>query len=168
MSAFVVGTPHIDYLLTAGMSRQILRLHGHKLRWFATEPPRDAEIGWVEENRRELTPATAGQVGAMLLAENQRSVNHRYAEEWIEEPYLWREVQGPFDPVVVLKAIECYAYQACEHDEWPVSEAKQFIDSLLHTAIGALPGYDNAPGWEITEVQYETGISLLDLRRRSQ
>lgn len=168
MSAFVVGIPHIDYLLSAGMSRSILRLQGYDLTWFASEPGHDPTAEWYRENKRTLTPATAGRVGAMLLAENQASVNHRYTRDELEEPYLWREVRGPFDPVVVLKAAKCYAYQACEHEEWNGSEARQFIDSLIHVAIDALPGYDGAPGWEMYEVEYETGISLLDLIRRDQ
>lgn len=167
MSAFVVGTPHIDYLLSAGMSRQINRLQGHNLTWFAEEPTNDPDHEWVLENKRELTPATAGRVGAMLLAENQASVNHRYREDDLEEPYLWREVRGPFDPVAVLKAVNCYEYQACEHEGWRSSEARQFIDSLRSYAIDALPGYDAAE-WEVLEVQYEEGISLLDLIRREQ
>lgn len=41
----------------------------------------------ASECKRELTSETAGRVGAVLLAENRRSVDHRYDEEESEEPY---------------------------------------------------------------------------------
>ncbi len=86
MSAFVVSDDHIDALLTAG-------LHSRGLRWFWPEIDAASDRGnWTsaalqaqsEQRRRELTIDTAGRVGAVLLAENQRSVNHRYDEEELE------------------------------------------------------------------------------------
>lgn len=176
MSAFVVSKEHIDFLVSAGLSRQYR--HGSTLRWFNDEPDESAyrageaipagSIVWAKAHGRELTEETAGFVGAMLLAENQRSVNHRYDEDDLEEPYLFREVRGPFDPVVVLKAISCFEYQACEHQEWAKSEAKQFCNALRHAAIAALPGYEDGKGWSIEadDVQYEVGINLTSLMKR--
>jgi len=96
MSAFIVGTTHLDYLVSAGLmfSRQ-----GHgPLRWMAPAEEAPAEAthergepwgpGAIEEynkRRRELTPETADRVGAMLAAENRRSVDHRYNETELED-----------------------------------------------------------------------------------
>jgi hypothetical protein len=49
--------------------------------------------------------------------------------------------------VQVLKAIQSYAYQSCEHPEWDGSLAKRFCDWLESAIIGDLPGYDDAE-WE--------------------
>jgi hypothetical protein len=158
MSAFVVSTVHIDAMLTAGL-RFGPPSGARLMTWFW--PALDAASdrgGWTSaqllrqarERRRELTTQTAGRVGAMLLAENRRSVDHRYDEQEWEEPYLFTPLSGVPDPVIVLKAIACYRYQACEHPGWPSSEAAAFCDALQTRAIGCLPGYAAAP-WEIDD-----------------
>lgn len=174
MSAFMVSTDHIDALLTAGMSG--VRRYG-PLRWMVPAPVNEhayqAGEPWgpeasqeYEQRRRELTEETAGQVGAMLLAENRRSVDHRYAEEEIEEPYLYHRyprnvsraelraqheagtLPRPLAPVDILKMIECYEYQSCEHPEWETSEAHAFCQALRMDQISKLEGYEDAP-WDI-------------------
>ena len=50
----------------------------------------------------------------------------------------------------MLKALACYEYQACEHAEWPTSEAYQFCEALRRRAIPRAPGYDAAE-WEISD-----------------
>lgn len=169
MSAYIVGKAHIDYLLSAGMSRSILGIYG-PMYWFDADPDSStyqegeaipvSSIQWAQGHKRELTHATAGLVGAMLALENQRSVNHRYAEEELEEPYLFAEVRGPFNPVDVLKACKGYEYQSCEHYEWRTSEAKAFIDALREHAIGQLT--ESSEFWSVDEsmIQYETGRLL--------
>ncbi len=57
---------------------------------------------------------------------------------------LTREV----DPVQVLKALECYEHQSCEHPGWESSSARAWCDSLRQQAIAHLPGYD-AAAWAI-------------------
>lgn len=170
MSAFMVSTAHIDYLLTGGMSPAVIGRVNGPLRWFDEDPDESAyeegvaipagSLTWYEAHRRELTRATAGMVGAMLLAENRRSVDWRYAESDIEEPYLFREVDRPApDPVGVLKALSCLEYQSCEHPGWRSSEARRFCDALRDFAIGQLPGYDEA-AWAIDEVSHRRGVRL--------
>lgn len=96
-----------------------------------------------------LQPSTAEQVGAMLLAENQRSVNYRYNEHEIEEPYT----HGPSSlrsPVEILFAIACYEYQSCETPDWEQSEAAAFCRVQRLQMIHQLPGYAEAQAWPIT------------------
>jgi hypothetical protein len=156
MSAFVVSTVHIDAMLTAG-----LRLHlpygDRPLRWWWPEIDAPSDRGsWTSaeaqrqasERERTLTPDSAGRVGAMLLAENRRSMDHRYNEEELEEPYLFRELPRVPDPIVVLKAIDGYRYQSCEHPIWAGSEAAAFCAALQERAIQCLPSYAEAP-WGI-------------------
>src|SRR5262249_54372168 len=107
------------------------------------------------QRRRELTRQTVGRVGAMLLAENRRSVDHRYNEQEWEQPYLFTELPGRPDPVVVLKPVACYRYQSCEHPDWRTSDAAAFCDALQDRATRCLPGYATAP-WEIDDTQVFT------------
>jgi hypothetical protein len=146
MSAFMVSTVHIDALITAGLEDPA----AGPLRWFF--PALDRTKGYLEHegSRRELTYESAGRVGAMLLAENVRSVNHRYSEDELEEPYLFTRLAGTADPVQVLKAVDCYEYQACEHDEWPTSEAAAFCDALRRRMVHRIAGYETA-AWEIND-----------------
>ena len=162
LSAFIVPKAHIDFLIAAGLIAAT-GPGGDPVRWFDVpedsadddvhqtgEPWGPGAISWARDHVRKLTVATAGEVGAMLTAENTRSVNHRYAEDDWEEAYVFdsrMRYRRPLEPVVVLKALDCYEYQTCEHPGWPTSEAKRFCDSLRDRMIHLLPGYDVAPAW---------------------
>mgnify|MGYP001565145511 CR=1 FL=1 len=171
MSAFMVNKTHLDYLITAGLR---YTRHG-ALSWFAPaeEPPEETThqrgqpwgpgaVAYAATRRRELTAETADRVGAMLAAENRRSVDHRYNEDELEEFYTFTRYPGSgergsasrptLDPIQVLKAISCYEYQSCEHPEWEQSEAHDFCRVLRHTVVAALPGYDEA-AWEIPPIE---------------
>ncbi len=147
MSAFVVSTVHIDAMLTAGL--RLEQPYGRDpLVWFWPAIDAASDRGsWTSEElqhqarqrRRELTHASAGRVGAMLLAENRRSVDHRYDEQEWEEPYLFHAL-----------------YQSCEHPDWPDSEAAAFCQALQSRSITCLPGYAAAP-WEIDDAQVFSG-----------
>ena len=164
MSCFEVCDTHIDAMLTGGLYNYCTG-YGQgtgTLRWFAPsdDTEGDYERGKIsgpsslehyKQRKRELTPETAGRVGAMLVAENRRSVDHRYDETETEDPYVFTELPGRPDPVIVLKAIACYEYQSCEHPEWEESEAHDFCEALRDRMISSLPGYDDAPGWEIQD-----------------
>jgi hypothetical protein len=72
-----------------------------------------------------------------------------------------------FDPVQVIKAADCYAYQSCESDDWEKTEAYSFIESLKASAMRALTGYDGAE-WGAPAV-YENAknvVCLTDLMKR--
>jgi hypothetical protein len=156
MSAYMVGRTHINALLTAGLS---WNRYG-PIRWLDTAqgPPADAyregepwgpgAIRWYNQHRRELTRETAGYVGGMLLAENRRSVDHRYAESELEEVYLFHPLRGRPDPLIVLRALQCYEYQSSESPGWPKSEAFRFCEALRHKAINEAT--IDLDVWEIT------------------
>ena len=102
----------------------------------------------------------AAEVGQMLWDANLESVRHRYTDckgndlpGPIGEDFEYSEHKPGFfgtaiDPVAVLKACDGFEYQACEHDGWPASEAKAFIDNLRSRAWTSLPGYDEA-AWAV-------------------
>lgn len=160
MSAWVVSQAHINAMVSAGLRRGTVQ--GCKLSWY-----HDGE-------RHELTRVNADQVGSMLLGENIRSVGFRYSDSPVDDlpgRYVTAELPGfdveirapeylaPFTykhtlkddhrkPVEILKAIDCFEYQACETDDWRDSEAYAFCQALRSRMIDALPGYDDAP-WGI-------------------
>src|SRR5262252_7882178 len=133
MSAFEVSKTHIDALLTAGLD---WNRYG-PVRWFVNirqhpdwdrafepgEPWGQTAMNVYRDCKRELTRETAGRVGAMLVNQNKRSVNFRYDEDELEAPYEFEPLPGAPNPLVILKAIGGYEYQACETPDWEETEA---------------------------------------------
>ena len=168
MSAYVVDIEHIHALVVAGLALD-------ELAWFERDLERAAveeqahepglpftwrQVELAGELKRELTPDTAGRVGAMLWAQNVASVNHRYAEEELEDVYeppadlLWRvqAARARLDPARVLGAVGCYEYQSCEGPSWSDSEACQFVDALRRGYIRRLAGYRAGEVHELAEL----------------
>lgn len=86
------------------------------------------------------------QAGQMLWDENVKSVRYRYPKHTVDrEVYPVDTPRFPgFDPVQVIKACECYAYQSCEPPEWEESDAYAFVEGLKRDVCDRLPGYDKA------------------------
>ncbi len=163
MSCYVVGFDHIDALVTAAASVCHGR-HDSGLTWYHTAD------GTEEMERHELSYSDrvmGTAVGQMLLTENVESVCYRYSDcepggdlpgtigETNAEDYTYRPVNSYDLPpetqsVVILKAVRCYIYQACEHPGWSTSEAKSFCEALTVKMINQLPGYDEAKAWEFS------------------
>lgn len=155
MSAFEVSTAHIDALVNAAMDRR-RETHMSRLTW-----PQAGE-------RRQIDETNASEVGAMLVRMNFAAVDYRYRREGDENPGDYPEsyrftgargwVVAVYNPVVILKAIECYEYQSCEHPSWEGSEAQAFCRALRLHVTHWLPGYSEAP-WEITEARQAWELS---------
>jgi hypothetical protein len=174
MSAFIVSKEHIDAMVRVGIAgpsdpheiRPDRAWHG--VSWFTSDPRAiaydgsnpTAYFGGLDAIRRELRSETAEATGAMLVAANVASVQHRYSEPGDDLPgpvvkYWTRPYVAPVifrrqlpTAVEALKLIACYEYQSCEPPTWDGSEAQRFCDALRHALIGALPGYAEAP-WEL-------------------
>ncbi len=127
MSAYVVSTDTIDYIVTAA---RLWRL--------------DAD-GYLPYDARNITDSELGQI----LSENVRSVNARYNDTDTPEAYEYRPVgYGYIGAVEVLKSVQCLNYQSCETDDWETTLAYKVCKAIESGAIAHLPGYSNAPwGW---------------------
>lgn len=153
MSAFVVGTDHIDYLVTAVA---VAARHPYGL---------GAVHGITPEQANHITGMGGGDalahsygtmwhpeqnlaaLGRVLLWENIRSVATRYPDDTIEELPGPRPMVTPpqyhythVSPVLVhpaqtIRAIECWQYQTSEYD-----------------------GHDQAPGWQATDLLYKAAV----------
>lgn len=134
MSAYEVSQETIHVLVNAGLQFGE-RSGAYALRWYFGNPLRS----------EQLDHETAERTGAMLVAENRRSVNYRYDEDEIEQPYQFQRIDRRLDPVRVLKVLACYEYQACESDDWRETEAHWFCRYLQSYLIYALPGYEAGP-----------------------
>lgn len=121
MSAFTLGSDHIDLLITAAM-----RI-----------------AGFIEQYIN--IPKTADLLGQDLLNENFASVNYRYSEEEPVPEYHWQpvaEIQAEklsaLTLLQILNAVHCYEYQSCEHPTWTDSKAfwvAQAIEAWCETKL---------------------------------
>lgn len=126
MSAFVVSTTHIDALLTCAY--------------------RHVYANGEHYDLRRVEDATT--IGRILLAENIRSVTHRYPQDAHPDPTTYHFTLYPHYPmssVAALKLVDCLAYQSNESDDWEQTEAHKILNQLTAGFIRALPGYDAAP-----------------------
>jgi len=152
MSAWIVSRAHIDYLVRAGL----------ELPRFPIRFKSGGDVG------TELTAETASELGNLLWQENRASVAYRYPDDApnrlpghrVTEYVYPRVSYDPvvsaiagrvrMDPAIVLKEIDCYEYQSCEHPGWKESAAKDYCESLRAAAVARIPGYEEAP-WGIEE-----------------
>ena len=132
MSAYVVSRECIAYLVEAIFNRN--------------------REGYAAAYGLNMEPDALGRV---LWSENIKSVEARYPScspdempGTVGESHVYGTHRRPhgfcFDPVQVIKAVDCYQYQSCEHEGWDASEAKNITDRLRCAATHRLPGYSDA------------------------
>jgi hypothetical protein len=136
------------------------------MQWWQTDETGNY-AGWrylnANEDQREEY-YTLSQLGQILVDENVASVCARYPDDnpdlgelpgptdaYYMGPYVYTDPGYVLSSVEVFKALDCFAYQACEHDGWRSSEAFAFCESLREAAIEALPGYEDAP-WSFDSI----------------
>jgi hypothetical protein len=135
MSAFQVSDAHISVLVYA--------------RAFVSDP---------YGGPRTMQKKSDTELGRALVLENARSVEFRYRKPVAElnfdgagDDYTYERPRVVPSIVAMLKAIDCYEYQACEHDAWEESDARHFCSELRVMLTQKLPGWEEAP-WSIPDV----------------
>lgn len=135
MSAFIVSDYHINYLLN----------WANRQRYFSIK------IGPTDY--RGDDSKSLESLGNLLKRANYQSVNTRYNQKDVPEPFkLEWLLSTKIDPVQVIKACDCFDYQACEVPDYERTDAAKVIDRIRSGAWHALPGYEEAE-WEIGEKQ---------------
>jgi hypothetical protein len=140
MSAFVVSTIHIDTIVSAAIDLEL----------FATR----TDHGTLER----VCPETATAFGKMLLAENVRSVIHRYRPTGCAEAFDYAELVATYTfryrPCIsagtAAKALDYFDYQSCETDNYEKSLAYAFTCRMAKALNQHLAGYEAAP-WGIDD-----------------
>jgi hypothetical protein len=161
MSVHIVDHEHIRVLVWAGLRPSA----AGPLQWAFLERDEDWDededgLDAGEARGRELTPDTAAAVGAMLVAQNERVVGERYAEEpgeeaWHRDYVHAAPVHDTWSAVELIKAIEYYRYQSFtdeEYDDAGASESLQFLNRLIMRVVDTLPGR-REPGWSYPAVE---------------
>lgn len=123
MSAYILHPNHTIALVNFGRS--------HRVSVWDDNLDRPREF-WKEYN----------ELGQILVDENYKSVNYRYRDNLEPHKFVFKYDMQPRTPVQILRAINTYDYQSCEHPDYEKSLAKWIIDCLQSKAIHLLPGYD--------------------------
>jgi hypothetical protein len=147
MSAFVVSHSTVAAIVTYAQRRL----------WSCVPPPPHNAIGTV--NIRDID---LDRIGQALLAENYKSVNYRYRRNDPVIRYrhvptcvgaVSTEMTRMLTALDIVKIAHCIEYQSCEHPEWEMSWARDFLRRVVDTAVHELPGYDDAPWGLYTATQ---------------
>lgn len=144
MSAFIVNPHHLDVMLS------YFNRHDGYVTLRKKQIPDDALI---EERWYTLRGSDIDELRTMkqiLSDQNCRSINERYNEQKAPPIAEFHLVHRKFSPVDIIKACNCYEYQACETEDYQQTDAARISDAIRSTAIGNLAGYEEA-AWEIRE-----------------
>jgi hypothetical protein len=92
----------------------------------------------------------------VLYRQNVRSVDARYQEGNEVESLRYRPTGRPaVSAVQMIKACNCYDYQACETDDYYETLAYAISDAIRAAAGRLVPGYEEA-SWVIDEPEQVT------------
>jgi hypothetical protein len=85
-------------------------------------------------------------LGNLLWRENKKSYDSRYGGD---NPIGTIEINDiksheNLDPIQILKSIEYYEYQSCEHRGYYDSESHKIMEALKNKAIYALKGFEGS------------------------
>lgn len=115
----------------------------------------------------EATPVgSAAKIAEILMAENVRSVDHRYpsnidternkdvvriatevAARYVSDPAHFESLGRhgkALTALDIIKMADCLNYQSCETDDYQETAAAKLLMQIRENAITAIPGYDEA------------------------
>lgn len=149
MSAYTQSHRHIDYLVEAAMH--------YRISWWDTQgtPIRDIPWGEAKHYLRTITDTDADTIGSILVTEQLDSVSRRYPDDALDQlpgytpdlgkEYTFQPTNVRLDHRYVLKAVEGYEYQSCEHPGWDTSEAKAIVETIKDHAISHIINSPEVP-----------------------
>lgn len=97
-----------------------------------------------------LSRGNAAEVAGILMAQNVRSVNGRYAEDTASAyafNYLPEARKRPVGNVI--GALDCYEYQASETSDWEATSAYAIVQGLRKYLLKMIADKDGTYTWGI-------------------
>ena len=81
----------------------------------------------------QTAPKSVKEIGELLHTENVKSLRYRYRGGEVKrllkkEAHTFVPFSMKIDPVQIIKAAQCFAYQGCEHPKYEKSLAKTIIN----------------------------------------
>jgi len=159
MSAFYVGPDHLTYLVRCFATV----INPNRDSLYTTEKPLACPMVRTIMGYRGTTyainPRNTDEAAALygrLSRENWDSLQARYPDSgsecpealpsvWLHRTFTQRlPLLTVPDIAAAMKALDCYEYQACEHDGWEKSDVKAWCHILRRGLLMRLPGFDAA------------------------
>jgi hypothetical protein len=134
MSAFIVSDYHINTLASYARSRHLRVYAGKEFSINCSDDP--------------------DRVAGILYTANVESVNSRYNEHQLSVGFKYRPVPVMETPVQIIKACNCFDYQACEVPNYESTPAAMIVNAIRREAMRELPGYEDAD-WQLTDPRQE-------------
>lgn len=168
MSAYQVSRDTIDLMVSVLVDWGNRSL-GHTIYTYGIGPS-DPELLELTEygsgycmTRGSMTEADA--LGRELIDANVRSLASRYSDgvelcNYFAETYTWQRVDSDLVSVPrALGAVNCYRYQACEHDTWRGSFADELSQRVTDKLVNLI-----ADGWDYERpANAPKRISIMDM-----
>jgi hypothetical protein len=173
MSAYQVNQDTVDLIVSVLVSWN--KRGGSPTVYTYGEPPTDEQLITETETGRGymMTRAdytTADAIGRELIDANVKSLATRYSDgvemcSYYSESYTWKPVLD--SQVLVARAmgaVNCYRYQACEHDGWRGSFADELSARVMDKLVDLI-----SEGWDYERPANEPQIvSIMDLVRKNK
>lgn len=111
------------------------------------------ESAWLrlgESEWNNLSRDNAPKVAAILKAENIRSINAKYGENYNPDYVFEYDRKASKRPVGnIIGALDCYEYQTCETDDWHLSLAHEIVQGLRKHLLRTMAEADGTYTWGI-------------------
>lgn len=144
MSAFMVSEAHIDVIVITAFFGPAEAQNNCNQTWYA---PNVKELGFKLDDFSK-----AVRLGQLLTDENVNGLRSRYPSNNHDvNPYTLAnlsESKQRFPALAMIKLIQCYQYQAGQHDGWDNSPASKFCVEMIDRLVHYMPGYESLP-WSI-------------------
>lgn len=131
MSAFILNDYHLGAMVQFAVLHRVNVYH--KGTWY-----------YIQNH------GTPDLLLTVLHRQNVRSVDSRYNEKNDVDDLKFKPIAWSFSAVQIIKACNCYDYQACETEDYHDTLAFAVSDAIRAAAGRKLPGYEDA-GWVIEE-----------------
>lgn len=118
---------------------------------YLVEPHNVAYLAQFFKSENKSDPRSVADIAGILAAANVASVNHRYrgdadsfydggASAFVNDCVAMAQsaVWQRFDPSAVVKAANCFEYQACEVSDWEQSPAWFITNEVIRDAARLL------------------------------
>jgi len=103
----------------------------------------------INTKRLDLTkPKDFKYVGDILRDCNNASMTERYNDDPKEYTPKVVDVKRLL-PINIVRACDCFGYQACEYKGWETSDGMRIIEQIKYAALTHIDGYDEV--WSIDE-----------------
>jgi hypothetical protein len=162
MSSFLVSLSHIDTLIAYGA---LATGAPRELRPLTLTLPADITESGAPETLDFADADTRNDIGRELFRANAESLVARYGSDEssalgfaLAELYSFQPTTGPADAAAIIGACDCFDYQACESDAYPMSLAQWIV-----SAIRAKAAAEFRQGWEVTNDERDSEVESIEL-----